>query len=206
MSKIKFYLQISDDDCKYYADMIHLKRGESMETGYHSSVREQLIAAGIMELEGHGIADFSLRRVAAACNLSCAAPYKHFKGKEDLIEAIFSHIHSQLQFLLQQVWQVHTDPAQRLIESCLAYIRFCIANPHFRAVLMLAGRALPLADTVHRLMPQCCPHLSEQEREDRGFCIRSIAYGATLMLESGELDYQEAVMNRIRESLKRELQ
>ena len=177
-----------------------------MEEGYNSSVREQLIAAGIVELESHGIADFSLRRVAAACNLSCAAPYKHFKGKEDLIEAIFAHIHSQMQFLLEQVAQVHADPTRRLIESCLAYIRFCIANPHFRAVLMLSGRALPLADTGGKLLPACLPHLSEQQRQDRGFCIRSIAYGATLMLESGELDYDESIMQRIRESLTKQLQ
>lgn len=177
-----------------------------MEEGYNSSVREQLISAGIEELEAHGIADFSLRRVAAACNLSCAAPYKHFHGREDLIEAIFSHIHSQLQFLLQQVAQVHAQPVEQLIESCLAYIRFCIANPHFRAVLMLSGRALPLADTVERLLPACLPTLSEQEREDRGFCIRSIAYGATLMLESGELCYNDDIMQRIRQSLTRELQ
>ncbi len=170
------------------------------------TVREQLIAAGIVELEGHGMADFSLRRVAAACNLSCAAPYKHFKGKEELIEAIFAHIHSQLKFLLQQVGQVHTEPAEQLIESCLAYIRFCIANPHFRAVLMLSGRALPLADTVERLLPACLPELSQQERQDRGFCIRSIAYGATLMLESGELDYTDSTMARIRQSLKTQLQ
>ena len=51
------------------------------------SVREQLIIAGIAELENHGIADFSLRRVASVCNISCAAPYKHFKNKEMLIEA-----------------------------------------------------------------------------------------------------------------------
>lgn len=170
------------------------------------TVREQLIAAGIVELEGHGIADFSLRRVAAACNLSCAAPYKHFKGKEELIEAIFAHIHNQLHFLLEQVGRVHTSPQERLTESCLAYIRFCIANPHFRAVLMLSGRSLPLSDTVDQLLPLCCPHLSQTQQQDRGFCIRSIAYGATLMLESGELDYTDSTMARIRESLKRELQ
>ena len=114
------------------------------------TVREQLITAGIVELEAHGMADFSLRRVAAACNLSCAAPYKHFKGKEDLIEAIFAHIHTQLELLLRQIRQVHPDPKEQLVESCLAYIRFCIANPHFRAILMLSGRRLPLADTVEK--------------------------------------------------------
>ena len=54
-----------------------------------ASVREQLITAGIAELEAHGIADFSLRRGANYCNISCAAPYKHFKSKEALIESIF---------------------------------------------------------------------------------------------------------------------
>ena len=170
------------------------------------TVREQLITAGIVELESHGMADFSLRRVAAACNLSCAAPYKHFKGKEDLIEAIFAYIHNQLQLLLRQVGQVHADPKAQLVESCLAYIRFCIANPHFRAVLMLSGRRLPLADTVERLLPACLPTLTPQERQDRGFCIRSIAYGATLMLESGELSYTDSIMTRIKQSLISQLQ
>ncbi len=165
------------------------------------TVREQLIAAGIVELEAHGMADFSLRRISAACNLSCAAPYKHFKGKEDLIEAIFAHIHNQLELLLQQIRQVHREPKEQLVESCLAYIRFCIANPHFRAVLMLSGRRLPLADTVERLLPLCLPALSTQERQDRGFCIRSVAYGATLMIESGEVEYTDSTMSRIKQSL-----
>ena len=62
-----------------------------------ASVREQLITAGIEELNAHGVAGFSLRRVAAACNISCAAPYKHFKNKEELIGAIFSYIKRQLE-------------------------------------------------------------------------------------------------------------
>ena len=54
-----------------------------------ASVREQLIVAGISELEVHGVTDFSLRRVASSCNISCAAPYKHFKSKEAFVDAIF---------------------------------------------------------------------------------------------------------------------
>ncbi|MBQ9131598.1 MAG: helix-turn-helix transcriptional regulator, partial [Clostridia bacterium] len=57
-----------------------------MEEGYTShAVRERLIIAGIRELEAHGLNDFSLRRVAVACEVSCAAPYRHFKDKEELI-------------------------------------------------------------------------------------------------------------------------
>jgi len=171
-----------------------------------ASVREQLIVAGISELEIHGIADFSLRRVAADCNISCAAPYKHFKGKEALIEAIFDYITSQMDLLLDQVTAVYPDPKTCLTEICIAYIRFCIANPHFRAVLMLSGRKLPLGERVKNLMETCFPEMDSTERADRGYVIRSIAYGAALLLESGELEYSDHIIERIKEKLWRELE
>lgn len=171
-----------------------------------ASVREQLIVAGIAELEKHGISDFSLRRVAAACNISCAAPYKHFKSKEALVEGIFDYIESQLDLLLDQVAAVYSDPKTCLSEICLAYIRFCIANPHFRAVLMLSGRSLPLAERVGELMKKCFPSMEETERADRAYVVRSIAYGAALLIESGELEYSDHIIERIRENLLRELE
>ncbi len=171
-----------------------------------ASVREQLIVAGIAELEAHGIADFSLRRVSSACNISCAAPYKHFKNREEFINAIFTYIRNHLNLLLDQVEAVYEgDPQGQLIEVCIAYIRFCIANPHFRAVLMLSGRDLPLAERVKRLLPLCLKDRPQQEIEDRGYVIRSISYGAVLMLESGEIEYKEPVIQRIRKNLEREL-
>lgn len=171
-----------------------------------ASVHEQLIKAGIEELQIHGIADFSLRRVAAACNISCAAPYKHFKSKEALIDAVFGYIRNQLNLLLDQVAAVYPEPKTCLAESCMAYIRFCIANPHFRAVLMLSGKNLPLAERVGELIPRCFPEMEKEEREDRGYVVRSIAYGAAVLLESGELDYIEPIMKRIKENIMRELE
>lgn len=171
-----------------------------------ASVREQLIKAGIDELETHGIADFSLRRVAAACNISCAAPYKHFKSKEMLIEAIFDYIKSQLCLLLDQVEAVYPEPKTCLIESCLAYIRFCIANPHFRAVLLLSGKKLPLGERVEKLVPLCFPEMEKEERDYRGYAARCIAYGFVSLLLKGEIEYNERTMNRIKENIMRELE
>ena len=54
----------------------------------NSISRERLIQAGIQELEQNGPASFSLRRVAQACGVSCAAPYRHFKDKQALLLAI----------------------------------------------------------------------------------------------------------------------
>ena len=56
------------------------------------SVRTRLIVAGINELEERGVKDFSLRRVALAAEVSCAAPYRHFKDKDDFENyGILSH-------------------------------------------------------------------------------------------------------------------
>lgn len=171
-----------------------------------ASVKEQLIIAGIRELESHGIADFSLRRVAAACNISCAAPYKHFDGKEQLIEEIFLYINTQLNFLLEQVAEIFQDPRKRLAESGIAYIRFCLANPHFRAIMTLSEDTLPLKSLVKPLLSQCLPHISPHERTRRELLIRSLIYGAAVMLESGELPQNEDSFSDIRQSLLRTIE
>lgn len=168
------------------------------------SVREQLILAGIEELETHGIADFSLRRVATACNVSCAAPYKHFDGKDELINAIFDYIRDKLNLLLEQVAMIFADnPKKRLVESGISYIRFCLANPHFRAIMTLSEDTLPLKDTVKPLLKECLPHISPTERTRRELLIRSLVYGSAVMLQSGELPLNDDTIDNIKESLSR---
>lgn len=171
------------------------------------SVREQLIIAGIEELEAHGIADFSLRRVAASCNVSCAAPYKHFEGKEQLIEEIFRYIGAQLDLLLEQVAEIYSDdPQKRLVESGIAYIHFCLANPHFRAIMTLSEDTLPLKATVKPLLEECLPHISPNERTRRELLIRSLIYGGAVMLECGELPQDDTSISDIRKSLMRTIE
>ena len=45
------------------------------------NMRQLLIEAGIEEINRSGVTDFSVRRVAMECGVSCAAPYKHFKDR-----------------------------------------------------------------------------------------------------------------------------
>lgn len=110
-----------------------------MEEGYTASaVRERLIIAGIRELETHGLNDFSLRRVAVASEVSCAAPYRHFRDKEELILEIIRYINRQWTLLQEQILHAFpTDEVRRLCEIGIAHIRFWIANPNFRSVLLL---------------------------------------------------------------------
>lgn len=55
-------------------------------------------------------------------------------------------------------------------------------------------------------MEACFPEMEPIERDDRGYVIRSIAYGAVLLIESGELEYNGSIIERIHENLLRELE
>lgn len=55
---------------------------------HHGNLRNALIEAGLKIINESGEDSLSLRKVAAACNVSHAAPYAHFEDKESLIEAI----------------------------------------------------------------------------------------------------------------------
>lgn len=52
---------------------------------HHKDLRNALIEKGIEIVNSEGLYSFSLRKVAAACGVSHAAPYSHFQSKEELL-------------------------------------------------------------------------------------------------------------------------
>lgn len=172
------------------------------------TVKQKLIIAGMQEIENHGIKDFSLRRVASACNVSCAAPYKHFKSKEDFIGEISLYIQKQWLLLQNQISDIFSDnPKTQLIEICIAYIKFWIANPNFHSVLMLKSSDetsvhSPVMNTVSKKISELLNECSiDTEHEKRSFVIRSILYGATTMIDNCELENTDKTLDMIRISI-----
>lgn len=76
---------------KYNIDSVKIG-GFSMvqqrQTYHHKDLRNALIETGIHLVNTEGVNSFSLRKVAAACGVSHAAPYSHFQNKEELLEAM----------------------------------------------------------------------------------------------------------------------
>lgn len=168
--------------------------GEERTAG--NDMRESLILAGIAEIEENGPAAFSLRRVASACGVSCAAPYKHFESKEALIGAIFAYIDEKWALLEQHILTVFPKrDVACLAELCLAGVRFWIGNPHFHALRMQNRRAesavfrdkTSVGGAAEEILWSLLDGCSEEEKAEKLFVIRSLAAGATLMLEDGTL-------------------
>ena len=106
------------------------------------SVKARLILSGIKELEDHGLTDFSLRRAAVSAQVSCAAPYRHFKDKDEYISEIIKYVNSRWELLSCEIERVHAgDPARLAYEMSVCALRFRIANKNFRSVFNLAATA-----------------------------------------------------------------
>lgn len=175
--------------------------------------RERLILAGIADIEEHGVANLSLRRVAKACEVSCAAPYKHFTGKPGFLVAIMDYINEKwYDMQLQIIRQNPNDPFHTLYELAIAYTRFLVENPHFRSIIMMkttsmddgyrSARANLSADT-KRLIRECCQSLGipSETEERKTFVIRSIIYGASLMLDNGQIAADASAYDMVRDAI-----
>ena len=183
---------------------------EKFISAKNEELRNALIIAGIAELERSGLSGFSLRRVAAECSISCAAPYRHFKSKDDMILAIISYIGHRWNLLCNHIRSTFEGDTRRaLTEVCVANIRFWIANPNFRSIMILDDRALgamqlreksKLTNGVRELVSQYCREngIDGDGEAIMSFSLLSIIYGAVQMIGSSEIENTPEVMSMIR--------
>ena len=102
------------------------------DTYHHGDLRESLIKMGLKLFNEEGAEKFSIRKVAALCNVSHAAPYKHFKSKEELINAISEYVFSNFQSSLNEIAEKYKDnPHERIIELGKKYVWFMVENPDY---------------------------------------------------------------------------
>ena len=93
---------------------------------HHGNLRQALIDAGIKIINESGEANLSLRKAAALCRVSHAAPYAHFKDKDELIEAIRASVTGQFMEELSAAADDAGDPESALINMGRSYIAFFV--------------------------------------------------------------------------------
>ena len=161
------------------------------------SVRDRLIRAGILELEQHGLRDFSLRRVAQVAEVSCAAPYRHFKDKEELILGIIAYIRESWELMAENINAAFPDKTEeRVIHLAVASLRFWLANGNLRSVLMSGQDELgeekrrevnrfdaPILAAVRTLAAEC----GIPDAEELAFTILALVYGTVTLVSCGSV-------------------
>lgn len=173
------------------------------------SVRNRLVKIGLSELNTTGPKDFSVRRVAAQCGVSCAAPYKHFQNKSEFLAAIIKYANEQWTYRQQRIMRSTTSSTrEKLVLICKDYIKFLVENPYLRSLLMTKDESFDseyielkrsISGTTQRLVEKYAAdhNISDEIAQIKLFVCRSIIYGAALMIDNGELPNTPEVLDEV---------
>ena len=180
------------------------------------NLREALILAGIQELNDKGLQNFSLRSVAEACNVSCAAPYRHFKDKREFMAAIIDYVNDIWAGEQERIVAAcENDLRQQIIEIIMGYVRFLMEHPQYRAILMLKDQEFDnlyhkkrtqfgsLTQTLNaRLLDRMGYDADTWQR--KLMTVRSLVFGLVFLYDAGEFEYNETTLGYLRYTLNRE--
>ena len=109
---------------------------------HHGDLRTQLLEKGIEMIDKNGLQGLSLRKLAAECNVSHAAPYAHFKNKEALINEIESYIANKWATVFRDAIKNHGINLEGLTELCVANIMFFVHNKHYYSLFESLGTTM----------------------------------------------------------------
>lgn len=102
---------------------------------HHGDLRRALIDAARRLLETEGPTALSLRAVAREAGVSPAAPYHHFKDKNDLLEAVAHEGWDMLNDLMTNARRQHVSVRDKLTALGVAYVQFARNNPALYRVM-----------------------------------------------------------------------
>lgn len=99
------------------------------EEYHHGDLRRSLIEKGLEIINQEGEEKLSLRKVAMECGVSNAAPYAHFKSKDEFIVAIQQHIMDSFTDSLEKTAEQYKDSDSLLPMLGKSYVMFFYKNP-----------------------------------------------------------------------------
>lgn len=180
------------------------------------NMREVLLLAGISEINAHGVTGFSIRRVAESCNVSCAAPYKHFKDKRDFIAAIIDYVNGQWAARQKEILaQCGDSLREQIVEVCVGYVQFLMEKPYFRSILMLKDEEFD--NIYHKARGQMSSRSQQLEAEffatsgmdpdtirRKLHLVRALIFGTVFMYDTGEIEYNAQTIANLRHNIDRE--
>ena len=107
---------------------------------HHGDLRNALIEEGIKMINTSGEDSLSMRKLAEKCGVSMAAPYAHFKNKEEMINAIKKYVEDAFtEYLEAAVNKAESDVESKIVALGIAYVSFFIDNPEYFTFLFSRG-------------------------------------------------------------------
>jgi AcrR family transcriptional regulator len=112
---------------------------------HHGNLREALIRAALQLIAEKGPAGFTFAEAARFAGVSPAAPYRHFRDRDELMASVALRGFELFAVALAKAWDDgRPDAFKALHRLGDAYLEFARAEPAYYAAMFEAG--VPLAD------------------------------------------------------------
>ncbi|MGE0629687.1 MAG: TetR/AcrR family transcriptional regulator [Hyphomicrobiaceae bacterium] len=107
---------------------------------HHGNLKEALIEAALRLIRDKGPAGFTFAEAARAAGVSPAAPYRHFRDREDLMAEVARRGFEDFAIGLTTAWDTgKPTPLEALKRLGAAYLDFARHNPAVYAAMFEAG-------------------------------------------------------------------
>ncbi len=137
---------------------------------HHGNLREALVQGALELIAEKGPGGLTIADAARAAGVSSAAPYRHFKDREELLAEVAVRGFERFAEALTQAWSAgQPDPIRGFERLGAAYLTFARREPAYYAAMFEAG-----------LAPEGHPAL--RQAGDRAFGIVREAAEATVAL------------------------
>lgn len=176
-----------------------------VKDGYHhGDLKTELIKKGLKILDEEGYEAFSMRKAAIACGVSHAAPYRHFKDKNELVKAIAMNALREFEQSLERAFCAEGDPKTQLKTMGSHYIRFFVENPEYLRLLFFSraqawmreavvsechsgdGHPYSALEKAVKNYKAACPDDERSEEELIVYCW-GLVHGIAVLIVNGEL-------------------
>src|SRR3984957_16992051 len=116
-------------------------RDDQGPRGYHhGNLKEALIRAALELIAQKGPAGFTFAEAARAAGVSPAAPYRHFRDRDDLLIEIARRGFDRFEQVLARAWnEGRPDPFAAFERIGRAYLEFARAEPAYYSAMFEAG-------------------------------------------------------------------
>jgi AcrR family transcriptional regulator len=184
---------------------------------HHGDLRNSLLVAAETVLREQG-PELSLREVAKVAGVSHTAPYRHFRDRTALLQALAAIGYQRLADTLREVKAEFADqPTQAMLASGQAYVRLAVNNPEMTHLMF--GGALESSSISEATLIDCSGDafnallelvdlglekgiFQPKDRMEIALAMWSIMHGLSMLVTGGQLgDYatsDEAVQSLAR--------
>lgn len=164
------------------------------------TTKDLLMEAALAILARDGFEGVTIRKIADYCNLSVAAPYKHFKNKDDILEQSVFHMVEEWKIREAKIIsRFAPDLRDQLVQLSMEWIQFIMGKPAYAGLVLADPEYLPSSitssleimsdyrrDCLSRLT--LTEHWSHEQYLRTGYMLHSLTDGALRQIRSGQLD------------------